>query len=211
MSSFGGSGHVLMPSTDIERMFSEEDAWGELPSVWEDLQEESLSRLDSVKHLLDKLPPREADFIELYFFRHLRQTAIAELYNVSQPTVCYRLQRGASRLRYLLEMPNHSISDMEKDLRSIISDETDVQIMVRMVDTTCQSDVARDLGVSQGFVRHRFLRTVDRMERMVKDGHPTSETLETYVKVFRLVSKNLNILKNTCRSSWSEEVIHSVY
>lgn len=209
MSNFGG--HVLMPSNDIERMFSEDDAWGELPSVWEELQEESLLRLDSVKHLLDKLPPREADFIELYFFRHLRQTAIAELYNVSQPTVCYRLQRGAARLRYLLEMPTHSAKEMEDDLRKVISDETDIQIMVRMVDTTCQSDVARDLGVSQGFVRHRFLRTVDRMEKMIRESHPSSEGLDVYVKVFRLVSQNLNILKNTCRSSWSEEVIHSVY
>lgn len=199
MSQWGG--HILLDPNDLERMFSEEDGLGELPSIWDELQEESLFQLDQVKDLLDQLPPREADFIELYFFSRLRQTAIATLYNVSQPTVCYRLQRGAMRLKYLIEMPEYTMADMERDLQGVLGDETDIRIMLGMVQTTCQSDVARDLGVTQGFVRHRFFRTIDKLERM--------EGMEEYVKIFRMVADNLNILKNTCRASWSEEVIHS--
>ena len=201
MSQWGG--HILLDPNDLERMFSDEDSLSELPSVWDELQEESLLQLDQVRELLDLLPPREADFIELYFFMRLRQTAIAKLYNVSQPTVCYRLQRGAARLKFLLEMPDYTMEDMERDLRGVISDDTDIRIMLGMVRTTCQSDVARELGVTQGFVRHRFFRTIDRIDQMAG--------MEEYVKIFRLVAENLNILKNTCRATWSEEVIHSFF
>jgi predicted DNA-binding protein YlxM (UPF0122 family) len=201
MSNYWG-GHLLFDPADLERVFSEEDGLGELPTVWEELQEDSLVLLDQVKDLLDQLPPREADFIELYFFRRLRQTAIAELFNVSQPTVCYRLQRGAARLRYLVEIPEYNLDQMALDLVPHISDPIDRRIMVRMVSTTCQSEVARELDVSQGFVRYRFLRTVAALEDV--------KGMEVYVELFNKVRDNLNILQNTSRSAWSEDLIHSI-
>ena len=164
MGSWGG--HVLLDPSDLERMFSTQDSWDQLPSVFEDLTPEHLGQLDEIRGVLDKIPPREADFIELYFFQKIRQTTIAELYNVSQPTVCYRLARGATRLRYLIDMPDHNPADIEKDLRGCFSDERDVKVMMGMLRTTCQSDVAKELGTSQGFVRHRFLRSISRLEGM---------------------------------------------
>lgn len=201
MSNYWG-GYVLLDPSDMEKMFSQEDSWENLPSVWEEIQESSLLDLERVRDLLDFLPPREADFIELYFFKRVRQTAIADLFNVSQPTVCYRLQKGAARLRYLVEMPLFNLEEMERDLRKVVTDERDLRIMLGMVRTTCQSDVARELNASQGFVRHRFLRTISKMEKV--------GGMETYVEVFRKIEKNLNILKNTSKAMWAEEVIHSV-
>lgn len=203
MSSSYWGGHVLIDPNDMERMFSVEDGFSQLPSVWEEPSEDGMLQLDNVREVLDKVPPREADFIELYFFKRLRQTAIADLYNISQPSVVYRLQRGARRLRYLIEMPDYDRDQMEKDLAEVVSDPIDVKIMLGMVDTTCQSEVARDLDVTQGFVRHRFLRTIDKLE--------TIEGMETYVAVFRHVSDNSNIMKNTCRAAWPEEMIYSLY
>lgn len=203
MSSSYWGGHVLIDPNDMERMFSVEDGFSQLPSVWEEPSEDGMLQLDNVREVLDKVPPREADFIELYFFKRLRQTAIADLYNISQPSVVYRLQRGARRLRYLIEMPDYDRGQMEEDLAEVVSDPIDVKIMLGMVDTTCQSEVARDLGVTQGFVRHRFLRTIDRLEAI--------EGMETYVAVFRHVSNNSNIMKNTCRAAWPEEMIYSLY
>lgn len=202
MSSSYWGGHVLIDPNDMERMFSEEDGFAQLPSVWEETSEDGLLQLDNVREVLDQVPPREADFIELYFFKRLRQTAIADLYNISQPSVVYRLQRGARRLRYLIEMPEYDRDQMEADLAAVVPDEVDVKIMLGMVDTTCQSEVARDLGVTQGFVRHRFLRTIDRLEDI--------EGMDTYVAVFRHVSNNSNIMKNTCRAAWPEELIYSL-
>ena len=200
MSNYWGSNISFDPS-DMERMFTQEDTFGGF-SVNEELTPERALRMEEVRCLLDQLPPREADFIELYFFNRVRQTSIAELYNVSQPTVCYRLQRGVARLRYLFDLPKHDLQKLETDLRLVLTDEQDIRIMVGMVRTTCQSDVANELGISQGKVRYRFLRTITKLEAMTGMGE--------YVKVFRYVSENLNMLKNTSRASWSEPTIFSI-
>lgn len=203
MSTRQWGNHILFEPSDLERMFSETDALSEVPSVWEELQEESLLQLDLVKDKLDLLPPREADFIELYFFQRIRQSTIAELFNVSQPTVCYRLRRGASRLKYLLERPEYDQDEVREDLAGILSDPIDIDIMIGMVETTCQSDVAKTLDVSQGFVRHRFVRTISKLKK--------TPGMEKHLKLFLYVFDNLNMLKNTSRASWSEETIHSLF
>ena len=158
--------------------------------------------LEQVREVLDQIPPREADFVELYFFQKLRQTTIAEMFNISQPTVCYRLQRAASRLRYLIDMPTHDLWLMEQDLRGVLTDPKDIQIMIGMVETTCQSEVAKGMGVTQGFVRHRFFRTIERLKKM--------RDMDQYVRVFEHVAANLNILKETQRSQWNEAVIYVI-
>ena len=201
MGSWGG--HILLDPSDLERMFSTGDSWAQLPTVYEEPSEEQVVQLGEVKSVLDMIPPREADFIELYFFQKIRQTTIAELYNVSQPTVCYRLARGATRIRYLIEMPPYETGEVERQLRKVLTDEMDIKVMLGMLRTTCQSDVAKELGTSQGFVRHRFLRTISRLENFVD--------LEKYVDIFTHVASHINILKNTTRSSWREELIFSLH
>lgn len=194
--------HIVLDPSDIERMFSNEDGLSSFPGSTEELSEESKVELEQVKGVLDQIPPREADFVELYFFQRIRQTTIASLFNISQPTVCYRLQRAASRIRYLLDMPNYDPWLMEQDLRGVLTDPKDIKIMIGMVATTCQSEVAKELGVTQGFVRHRYFRTIDRLKKM--------RGMEQYVRVFEHVAANLNILKETHRSKWAEPVIYVV-
>lgn len=194
--------HIVLDPSDMERIFSNEDGLGSYPSTTETLSPESVLELEQVRGVLEQIPPREADFVELYFFQRLRQTTIAEMFNISQPTVCYRLQRAASRLRYLIDMPTHDLWLMEQDLRGVLTDSKDIQIMLGMVDTTCQSEVAKRMGVTQGFVRHRFFRTIERLKKM--------RDMDQYVRVFEHVAGNLNILKETQRSQWSEEVIYVI-
>jgi DNA-directed RNA polymerase specialized sigma24 family protein len=201
MSSYWCS-HVVLDPSDIERMFSTEDGISSYPSAHEELSDESKVEMAQVQNLLHLIPAREADFVELYFFNKIRQTTIAELFNISQPTVCYRLQRAAERLRYLIDMPVHNVRLMEQDLRGVLTDERDIKIMLGMVRTTCQSEVAQELGVTQGFVRHRYLRTIDRLKQMRGMGH--------YTAVFEHVAANLNILKETHRSKWSDPVVYVV-
>lgn len=194
--------HIVLDPSDMERIFSNEDGLSYYPTTTETLSEESLIELEQVREVLDQIPPREADFVELYFFQRLRQTTIAEMFNISQPTVCYRLQRAASRLRYLIDMPTHDLWLMEQDLRGVLTDPRDIEIMLGMVETTCQSEVAKRMGVTQGFVRHRFFRTIDRLKKM--------RDMDLYVRVFEHVAGNLNILKETQRSQWNEPVIYVV-
>ena len=155
--------------------------------------------LQKVKGVVDKLPPREADFIDLYYFKNIKQTDIAAIFGVSQPTVCYRLQRAASRIHFLMSLPSFTIGELKEAITTILKDPIDIQIMVLMFESTCQSEVAKQLNVSQGFVRHRFLRTV---EKMRKRGD-----MEDFVKAFDLIAANLNILREVSRPNLDPRII----
>jgi len=197
------SGHKVIDPTELESRFAVEDGLAFLDVTGtEEISDESLEKLEQVKKILDHLPPREADFVELYFFRHLKQTDIASIFRVSQPTVCYRLQRAAARIRFLLDLPEFDDEEMLEALEGFLSDPLDVKIMILMYETTCQSAVAKRLGVSQGLVRHRFIRSIERMADI--DG------MDKYTTMFKLISENLNILREVQRPSWGQQVTHAI-
>lgn len=192
------SGHKLIDSYELEARFSNEDALSELGiTISEEMDEETLEKLDRIKDLLDRLPPREADFIELYFFKHMRQTDIATLFCVTQPTVCYRLQRASDRLKYLMSLPNLTSDELRESLAGLFKDDIDIEIMVKMYETTCQSEVAKYLNVSQGLVRHRFIRSL----KVLRSHSQLSHLLE----MFETLSKNLNILREVQRPSMDKD------
>lgn len=190
MSEWSG-GYRIMSSQDIESRFSVEDGFSYLDfSLDEHMNEESEERLARVKNILDRIPPREADFVDLYYFRQKRQTDIAAIFGVSQPTVCYRLQRAAERIRFLLKLPSFDETTARPIIESVLADPTDVEILFRMYETTCQSEVAKTMSVSQGFVRHRFIRSISRLRVA---GHVDLADL------FDVVGANLNILREVQR------------
>ena len=184
-------GQQNMDPFDIETRFSNEDGMSFLGSIFDSADEETLQIVDKVRNILSEIPSVEADFIDLYFFRRLRQVEIATIFGVSQPTVCYRLRRAAERIRFLVDMPNLDREKARRDLMSAIDNETDVDILISMLDTTCQSEVAKMRGVSQGYVRHRFVRSLKKLE--------TSPGMDVYCRLFNIVSKNLNVLREVRR------------
>jgi len=186
----------------MESRFANEDGLSYVDSIFEEPTEADLEKIQLVREILPLLPPREADFVELYYFKKLRQTDIADIFGVSQPTVCYRLSRAASRIRFLLGLPRVEVEVMEADLTGLLTDNLDVQIMLLMWKTTCQSEVAKRLGVSQGLVRHRFLRTVNRMKG--------NTCYLSYVQLFEYISSKLNILREVQRPLWDERVTHCI-
>lgn len=196
------SGHRMIDPTEIESRFSMEDGLGYLDSVFTEPSDESLVMIERVEAILESLPPREADFVNLYYFKHLKQTDIAAIFHVSQPTVCYRLQRATARIQFLLTLPDIKRPDISETLNGFLSDPLDVQIMLLMYDTTCQSEVAKKLGVSQGLVRHRFIRSINRMKRV--------DNLADYVELFETIANNLNILREVQRPSWDSRMTHCI-
>jgi DNA-directed RNA polymerase specialized sigma24 family protein len=188
---------------ELEARFSIEDSMAFIESIVSDEpSEDSVRSLERVKTIMEDLPPREADFVELYFFRHLKQTDIASIYSVSQPTVCYRLQRAAKRIQFMLELPDVNEDDVRRAMEGFLDDPKDVEIMVLMFMTTCQSEVAKRLGVTQGLVRHRFMRATQKMQG--------DESMEVYASLFDAISKNLNILREVQRSAWDNKVTYAV-
>jgi len=171
-------------------------------TVNDEPSEEAQRNLERIREIIEDLPPREADFVELYFFRHLKQTDIANIFKVSQPTVCYRLQRATLRIQFMLSLPDVTAEEIEEAMRGFLSDPKDVEIMVLMYKTTCQSEVAKRLGVTQGLVRHRFMRATQKMQN--------NDEMGTYAQVFDAISRNLNILREVQRNAWDARVTHVV-
>jgi len=186
----------------MEARFSDSLGLATLDNVLTEPSEEDNAQLENIKSVLESLPPREADFVELYYFMKLKQTDIATIFGVSQPTVCYRLARAADRIRFLLNIPQVDPQQMEEDLTRYFSDPMDVQIMLLMWTTTCQSEVAKILGVTQGLVRHRFMRSLNRMRG--------NAFFLRYVALFDYVSANLNILREVQRPNWTDHMMRSV-
>jgi DNA-directed RNA polymerase specialized sigma24 family protein len=173
-----------------------------MESIFTEPSKESLEKIEKVKKIMDILPPLEADFIDMYYFKNIKQTSIARIFSVSQPTVCYRLQRASFRIRFFLDLPTVTKEEIEVSMKGFLSDPLDVKIMVYMYDTMCQSKVAKILGVTQGLVRHRFLRSIKRMQDV--------PSLEKYHTLFYLISKNLNTLRDLTIASGRYETLHVI-
>ena len=155
---------------------------------------------EKVAMLLDRIPKREADLLYLYFIEKKRQADIAAIFDVTQAAVSYRLDRGLKRIKFLLDLPNITQEGMREDLPKVPFKDIDVNILVGMWETTCQSEVANRLGLTQGRVRHRFFKAVE-----VLEGAATREkTFKPYFKVFKAISaKKFNILREVKLPQWA--------
>lgn len=187
------SGHQVLDPFEIQVRFADESGMAYMGSVFESPSETDLQLIDKVRDIMESLPSREADFVELYYFKKLKQTDIAAIFRVSQPTVCYRLQRATSRIQYLLQLPSINSEELRSRMTEFLLDPLDVNIMVLMFETTCQSEVAKRMGVTQGLVRHRFIRSIEKMGNV--------PGMEPYVRLFSIVAQNLNILREVRRTS----------
>lgn len=77
----------------------------------------------------------------------------------------------------------------------------DVEILVGMWATTCQSEVATLLGLTQGRVRHRFFKAVKVLDKAAE----ANEQLAPYFKIFRAISsKKFNILREVKLPQWAD-------
>jgi len=175
-----------------------------------------------VAPLLERIPEREADLIYLYFVHGKRQADIATIFGVTQAAISYRLDRGIKRIKFLLSIPQVAEEEMRRDLarvfpsqvhcpqgckgedcpicRGVGTIQVDVEILVGMWATTCQSEVAKRLCLTQGRVRHRFFKAVDRLTEMASDD----ETLKPYEQIFSTIRmKRFNILREVKLPQWS--------
>ncbi len=150
--------------------------------------------------LLNRIPEREADLITLYFISKKRQADIAAIFNVTQAAISYRLDRGLQRIKFLLSIPQVTEDDLRDDLPKKF-ESIDVEILVGMWHSTCQSEVASRLGLTQGRVRHRFFKAVDTL-KILSDQ---DETFKPYYTIFSAIAKKkFNILREVKLPQWSD-------
>ena len=174
--------------------------------------------------LLDRIPTREADLIALYFIEKKRQADIAIIFGVTQAAISYRLDRGIQRLKFLLNIPQVTEEELRADLPKAFPSQIpcphcaatdsscricqgsgdillDVEILVGMWATTCQSEVATKLGLTQGRVRHRFFKAVKTLQEIAT----LDPRFSPYEKIFSAVaSKKFNILREVKLPQWQD-------
>jgi predicted XRE-type DNA-binding protein len=198
------NGYVIPidPSELANRFSSPEDDDDEERKSKDDEVESFLVGADyesRIAPLLNRIPEREADLIYLYYIQKKRQADIAEIFGVTQAAVSYRLDRGLQRIKFLLRIPQVTEDDIRTDLVSIFQP-IDVDILVGMWQTTCQSEVATRLGLTQGRVRHRFFKSVSVLE----DAAKKDEKYEPYHCIFSAISsKGFNILREVKLPQWA--------
>jgi len=96
---------------------------------------------------------------------------------------------------------NEFITQCPNCLSEILITNIEVTIMLRMFETSCQSIVAREVGLSQCGVRHRFLRNLKKMEGEAKND-PKFKKYHTSLK---MISENLNILREVEVPRWKRQ------
>jgi Sigma-70, region 4 len=174
-----------------------------------------------IEPLLERIPEREADLILMYFVHGKRQADIATIFGVTQAAISYRLDRGIKRIKFLLSIPQVTKEDLYRDLPHVMvwreqPDGTrmavypfqkknnvgiDVDILVGMWETTCQSEVATRLKLTQGRVRHRFFKAV----KILEDAAEENERFRPYHSIFSAIaSKRFNILREVKLPQWAD-------
>jgi predicted XRE-type DNA-binding protein len=153
--------------------------------------------------LLNRIPQREADLIFLYYIQKKRQADIAEIFGVTQAAISYRLDRGLQRIKFLLSIPQVTEDDLRDDLAEAF-EQIDINILVGMWQTTCQSEVANRLGLTQGRVRHRFFKAIEMLKKLSADDAKYAP----YIQIFSAISSKkgsggFNILREVKLPQWS--------
>ena len=134
-----------------------------------------------IERYLYRIPIREADLIRLYYKDKMKQEQIAKLFRITQAAVSYRLHRGIKRIQFLRTIPELDKKDFDIELGPKFS-EQDREILWRMYETTCQSEIAKIMNLTQGRVRHRFFRALGKIKELI-----ATEINEKYTRMQMLV------------------------
>lgn len=182
---------------ELSSRFSTEDTLDPIHSLDEDWV---APRLEKIKSVLDRLPDRETDLIRLYYFLDKKQMDIAEIFGITQAAVSYRIKRALARIRFLVDMPDLDKHDIYEFMTPIMPTELDAKIFKEMYETTCQSEVANRLDVTQGRVRHRFIKNLKHLGETFLDRclswadtlEPSSFEYQEAHRIFRHIETHLS-------------------
>ena len=149
---------------------------------------------------LEMLPKKEYDLIIMYYILKKEQKEIAKILRLTQGGVSHRISRAKARLRFLVRVPKFTKEELFKDLRELF-EELDLIILWGLYETTCQSEVAKRVNMTQSRIRHRFMKN---LEVLGKVKH--AEIYSKYFDAFQLISdNNFNILREIRLPKWSSK------
>lgn len=142
---------------------------------------------------LHRLPNKEQDMVDLYYFMEKRQKDIAKMFSITQGAVSHRLSRARKRLRFLRDMPKVEDRVLLDKLTEAFP-AMDADIIYHMTKTTCQSLVAKIINDKYGLsgpdsltqvkVRHKFFKAIDKLRDMGESSevHHTIYLLTMHIR-----------------------------
>jgi predicted transcriptional regulator len=145
--------------------------------------------LTRLRLLLDRIPPVERDVIELYYFHDKRQDVIARMLHLSQQAVSHRLHSAYRRITFLLEQPEVSAPQMQRDLTALLPNTFTVRVFCDFAVTSSQTVTARRLGVPQ----QRICWHLNAGLKVLRES-PSMDAV-FYLKYFEDLRQHRNILR----------------
>lgn len=118
----------------------------------------------------------------------MKQEQIANLFGITQAAVSYRLHRGIKRIQFLRTIPELEHDQFELELGPKFCDQ-DREILWRMNETTCQSEIAKQMNLTQGRVRHRFFRSLQKIKDLIAEE---AREKQIHIQVLRKQGRDLN-------------------
>lgn len=175
--------------TQISEVFSD-DGRG-METVQRSRQQRELFRV-----ALDKIPRRELDMICAHHVWRRGQEEIANVYEVTQGDVSYRIKRARERMTLWLKI---SAIMAEWDLREYLyelgCDVQQIEVVLGIYKTTSQSVCAEALGMTQGNVRHEFLKVRELVQAKLK-GDAQDQKSARANDLLELLSNSWNRLRS---------------
>ena len=169
--------------------------------IEEDVEDKKKLAFDAIEKYLYKIPLREQDLITLYHRDNMKQEQIAKIFGITQAAVSYRLHRGIKRIQFLRTIPELDLDAFQLELGSKFSDQ-DREILWLMYQTTCQSEVAKQMGLTQGRVRHRFFRALIKIKELIAE-----EAREVQIKLQMSNKRRNGSPPSNSDVWWTEEAI----
>lgn len=132
---------------------------------------------DEVVPLLDLIPPREADVVELIVLLGKNQKDVAEVLGLTQGGVSYALHRAVYRLHYLARKPKITREEVENHLRPILTPRQ-LAVIAEGWDNPSQSSIGARLDHGQGWVNHHHEYALRRVQAWLQ-SHPEAIEVAT--------------------------------
>jgi len=156
--------------------------------AWNEVQASGKGVEIDPETFLSYLPELEQEIFFLVFVRGKRQTDVAELLGVSQPTVSYRSSRILDKLAYLLVLMSVDVKSLVADLDFLKLREQ--EILMDLLELVNQEMTGRRHGVGQSSVKWIFLKTLRRLrKRELKDP----EKWYKHFALIKLLDQNLTL------------------
>jgi len=134
------------------------------------------------------LPELEQEIFFMVFVKGKRQTDVAELLGVSQPTISYRSSRILDKLSYLLVLMSVDVKSLVGELDFLKLREQ--QILIDLLELVNQEMTGRRHGVGQSSVKWIFLKTLRRLRKREKRD---PEKWYRHFALIKLLDQNLTL------------------